>query len=235
MSESSTINLIRALVGAELSSKDDIRVEDVLPKGCVVAVSRDYASGGGEVARLLAARLRVRCFDKELLDGVVQDAKVPRYLMERLDEQVQSAWDDWAYSVITGKPAFKEDYRRHLVNVVLGIARSGGVILGRGAHLILDPRRAFRVRITGSLEKCAEREAQRRGISMEQARAECTRVNAERAEFTRRLYRVEWDDPTRFDLIVNSDRLDAPAMVEVILCAMRHAGMPVPVEKPVQE
>src|SRR5690606_33597280 len=113
---------------------------------------------------------------------VASDARVPRYLMERLDEQAASAWDDWTHSLITGKAASKDDYRRHLVNVVLGIARAGGVIVGRGAHLILDEKHVFRVRITGSPEKCAQEIARRKHLTMEEARKDVLRVNRERAD-----------------------------------------------------
>lgn len=224
MSEQSTINLVKALVGAELTSSEAVAVHDILPRGCVVTVSRAYGSGGLDFARALAEKLGVRCFDRELLDAVASDAKVPRYLMERLDEQAASTWDDWTHSLITGKPASKDDYRRHLINVVLGLARAGGVIVGRGAHLILDEKHVFRVRIVGSPERCAKEIARRKHLTMEAARKEVDRVNRERTDFIRAHFKVEWDDSSRYDIVLNSDRLDKEAMLAIVLRAMEAAG-----------
>lgn len=227
MADHDAINLVRAIVGAEITT-EGIGAEDVLPRGSVVTISRDYGSGGAEVAKRLAARLGVKAFDREILDAVTKDARVDRYLMERLDEKVRSSLDDWAFTTITGKSAFKEDYRRHLVNVIVGIAGSGGVIVGRGAHLILDPARAFRVRVCGSVESCAERIAQRLGIPRQEAQSEVLRVNKERNDFVRSLFGVDTTDASRFDLVVNSDRLKIEQVVELILSAMVLAGFRVP-------
>ncbi|MDK2972111.1 MAG: hypothetical protein PWP23_1866 [Candidatus Sumerlaeota bacterium] len=224
MSEQSMINLVKALVGAELTSADAVDVRDILPRGSVVTVSRSYGSGGLDFARTLANKLGVRCFDRELLDAVASDAKVPRYLMERLDEQTASTWDDWTHSLITGKPAAKDDYRRHLINVVLGVARAGGVIVGRGAHLILDEKHVFRVRIVASPERCAKEIATRKNLSMEAARKEVERVNRERTDFIRTHFKAAWDDSSRYDIVLNSDRLDKEAMIEIVLQTMEHAG-----------
>ena len=117
-----------------------------------------------------------------------------------------------------------DEYYKHLVKTVLSISLRGGVIIGRGANLILGPERAFRVRLVGSPEKCAARVAERKQISIEDARQKVLEVDHERAEYIRKLYDTDIDDPLSYDLVLNSDRYDRVQLVELILVAMLRAG-----------
>jgi len=144
----------------------------------VVTLSRDYGSGGREIAQQLAKHLAVPVYDKELLDAVVERSGADPRLLAQLDEKTRGFWDSWIVSMLSGENVLDDNYRRHLVKVVLGIFNTGkgGVIIGRGAHLVLAQQNVFRVRIIASPETCAERVARKRQISQEEARKEVARV-----------------------------------------------------------
>jgi hypothetical protein len=218
--------LVRALL------RSGVKIhEEVLPHGCVVALSRDCACGGEDVARLLATTLRVRCFDRELLDAVVREARLERHELERLDEHVSGRMDAWVHSALFSRNALPEDYWRSMSHVIVRIADHGGVIVGRGAHLILSKGLAFRVRLTGSPEVCAHRLARQESISMEDALKRVQEVNKERAGSIEKQFGRSAYDGGAFDLTLNTDRLDPPAAVAVIVHAMKQMGMPVPEEE----
>src|SRR3982074_2585401 len=50
----------------------------------VITITRQYASGGSEVARLVAAELRWDAIDKECVDEVARRGEVARGVLERL-------------------------------------------------------------------------------------------------------------------------------------------------------
>ena len=221
--------LVRALMGAEKGLEHHTHT---LPQGCVVALSRDSGCGGEEVAPLLAQRLRVRCFDKELLDAVVRETHQDRETLERLDDRASGKMEAWIYSALLGRNASPDDYWRSMSRVILNLAEHGGVIVGRGAHLILARRRAFRVRLTGSLDICAERVAKKEGLALEEARKRVAAANAERHACILTHFHRAISDASTFDLVINTDRLENPAaVVEIILLAMRQAGFDVPAEE----
>jgi cytidylate kinase len=228
MNSSDPIQLIKALVGAELSSEHEMPFLEERRVRPVVTISREYGAGGSSVARLLADRLDVGVFDRELLEAAVASANTHHYLFERLDEQVQSRMSDWMNSIISGLGAFREDYKRHLIQVILAIGDRGGVIVGRGAHMILDERIAFRLRVTGSEETCARRVAKREKLGEEEALRKVHRMNTQRSEFLVALYGKRAAEPFRFDLVVNSDRYTPGEIAELTLAAMKAAGFPVP-------
>jgi len=191
----------------------------------VVTLSRDYGSGGREIAQQLAKRLAVPVFDKELLDAVVERSGADPRLLAQLDEKTRGFWDSWIVSMLSGENVLDDNYRRHLVKVVLGIFNTGkgGVIIGRGAHLVLAQQNVFRVRVIASPETCAERVARKRQISQEEARKEVARVNEGRSKFVWDVFKKRLNDPTAFDLAINTDHLSKyEEAAEIIIFAMQY-------------
>lgn len=191
----------------------------------VVTLSRDYGSGGREIAQQLAKHLAVPVYDKELLDAVVERSGADPHLLAQLDEKTRGFWDSWIISILSGENVLEENYRRHLVKVVLGILNTGdgGVIIGRGAHLVLAQQNVFRVRIIAPPETCAERVAQKRQLSLEEARKEVARVNDGRTKFIWDVYKKRLNEPTAFDLTINTDHLSKyEEVAEIIIFAMQY-------------
>jgi cytidylate kinase len=222
--------LIDALVGAAVMAerKNSSQAAGQKRQIYVVTVSRNYGAQGKVLAQLLADRLGVRCCDREILQGVASRANVDVELVKTLDEHVKRIKGNWWHGFFKGQTFSREQYFHHLVKVVLSISQNGGVIVGRGSHLILGPERAFRVRITGTLPRCAERIAARENLSDAAARQRVLDVDRERSEYIRELYDVDIEGAGFYDLILNSDRFDVETMVEIVLFAMQGAGYAMP-------
>jgi cytidylate kinase len=223
--------LIEALIGVELAQERKAAEEkaaQVRRASYVVTVSRGFGSLGKKVAQALADRLGVRCCDRTILEEVARRADVDIELVKSLDENIRNIKVEPWKAFFKGKTFPQERYLHHLVKVVLNISKKGGVIVGRGAHLILGPGKAFRVRVIGSLGTCAERVAERSQLDLEAARKLVETVNHERAEYLQQLYGVRIDDCSDYDLVINSDRFDVPQMVGLILNGMQQAGYDIP-------
>lgn len=212
--------LLRALASSEKQEPGSF-----LPKGPTVTVSRDDEAGGEEIAQHLARHLGVRCLDKDLLEAIVQEAHVSRDLLEQLDEHVHGMLDDAMRTLMTGQHFGRENYRSCLVRVVLGVSAHGGVIVGRAANLILGARRAFRVRVVGSVDSCAQRLAGRQRIPLVEALRRVQSINAERAQFVQLHFQRDINDATAYDLSVNTDRISFTDAADVVLCMMQKAGL----------
>jgi cytidylate kinase len=225
--------LIEALIGVELAKERKAAQEKAAQArkaSYVVTVSRGYGSLGKRIAQALADRLGVRCCDRSILEGVAQRADVDIKLVERLDENLEHVSTLPWKAFFKGKSFQKERYLHHLVRVVLNISKKGGVIVGRGAHLILGPGRAFRVRIIGSLDACAKRVAERTQLDIEAARESVATVNRQRADYLEQLYGEGINDCSDYDLVLNTDRFDVEQAVALILHSMQQAGYDIPAE-----
>ena len=236
--------LIEALIAAEIMEMQHQAAKEkqrLLKKEVyVVTVSRGLGTGGKDVAQLLADTLEVRCCDRFILQQVAQRAHVDEDLVKTLDEHVSKIKDHWWQQLLKKDVLSYEDYYHYLVKTVLSISRTGGVIVGRGANHILGAKKAFRVRINGSIEQCAKRVASREnmdgtqmdGTQMDTAESmkRVREVNSERAEYMRILYDADINDDSAYDIVLNSDHYDRVKMVTLILDAMEKAGHKLPAD-----
>jgi cytidylate kinase len=196
--------VIQAMISSIEETDEDPRLTVGLP---VVCISRDFGAGGDEVASLLAARLGGQVFDRVIVDRISQRLDAEPETMRALDVGAGKLRDLWLYSLVTGQNLNADHYKRHLVNVIVSIGRSGGVIIGRGAHLILANSGALRVRITGSLDICAKRVSDAEGIDIDSARKRVEEINHARGKFIWDHFHERTNDPRTFDLIINTDHI----------------------------
>ncbi|MCO6436763.1 MAG: cytidylate kinase-like family protein [Phycisphaerae bacterium] len=184
-----------------------------------ICISRQVGAAGHEVAGLLASRLNWPLFDKELLDTMAGDDAIRRQVYESMDERDVHWFEEMLRSLLQSEFA-RNDYFRRLSETVLSIARQGSAIfLGRGVDRILPQDRGLRVRLVAPREYRIQRIAGLWRLPPEQAAVEIDRVEADRAEFLKRYFRAEVDDPSRHDLVVSLARFTPVQAVELILGA----------------
>ncbi len=191
----------------------------------VITVSRTIGSGGDYIARAVADRLGIELYGAEIISGIATEANVSPHLMQSLTERLD-AMDAWIYSAVFGKHVSRDEYVHFLSTVVRGLYHTGGVIVGRGSHVILAGRDVLRVRIVGSVEACATRISEQDGTSYAEAKRKVQESNKRRGKFIWDLFHSRYNDPTNFDLIVNTDyfrKLDD--IVELVLMAVRARGL----------
>jgi len=188
----------------------------------VICISRDFGSGGDDIARRLADRLEIPVYDPQILDKIAQRLDTDTETLRALEAGTTPVRDLWLYSRISGKGVDLADYRQHLISVLLSLGRSGGIILGRGGHLVLAQSGALRLRLTGSVEVCATRIAASEALGIQAARERVISENAKRENFVKQTFGVSLNEPGTFDLTVNTDRFeDKDALVDLLLDA-RH-------------
>jgi cytidylate kinase len=182
-----------------------------------VAISRAFGSGGGEIARRLAARLNYPIVDKEILEVLVQEGHLREAVVEALDERDRSSLDVWVDGILRGKLQDKDDYLRTLVRVIGGIAIHGhSIIIGRGANFILDPARGLNARIVAPLPQRIETITRIRGLDEAEAAKLVEKIDGERGAFIRRHFHRDIEDPLAYDLIINTAGLGMDLAVDLI-------------------
>ncbi|MBF0589902.1 MAG: cytidylate kinase-like family protein [Magnetococcales bacterium] len=236
MADKTSQEIIQSIVAAELYEETGEKAPR--PRGIkadgtaipLVTVSRFFGAQGTEVSRLLAERLGVQLYDRELLKAVAMEAKADPAVMEQLDEKVTGLVDDVMQSFLNKRGGTSKDmFYRAMIKVVLGIGQAnGGVIVGRGAHLLLPRQKAFRLRIDGSMQKCAERVAGNLHIRKRRAKELIEQTNKDRERFTRKIYETYPVESTYYDMLISTDYFSPAQVVNIVVTAMREAGFDVP-------
>lgn len=192
----------------------------IRPPKPVIAISRDHGALGRQIAVALSKRLDIPVYDREILDHIARRLETDPATLKQLDESNARARDMWLMRLFTGKDLSEDAYRRCLIDVVLSLARVGGIILGRGSNVILSTSCALRLRVTASPDVCARRVAARYGVSLDDARQQIETINHNRGRFVWELFHARNSDATTFDMVLNTDRIDDPdKAVDSILAA----------------
>src|SRR3989449_6975688 len=120
----------------------------------VITITRQYASGGSEVARLVAAELRWDVIDNEFVDEVARRAGLPPDAVAQRDERAPGLLERLARTLAAGSPELflatasvprVEPDEAAIVRLTeRGIAEAAAhgpsVLVGRGAQAGLAPR-----------------------------------------------------------------------------------------------
>src|SRR5438132_4859745 len=203
---------------------------DTINQMSAVTISREYGSGGGEIAARLARRLGWQLIDHEIVERVAREMGTSTQEAEAQDEQTEgvraraltsAAYLDPALMVSAPPEAFlsDRDVYRDTVNRVVRAAATRGhvVIVGRGSQVILAQRRdVLHVRIIAPFEKRVAYVMQREGLDQHAAQS---RIKMKDLDRTRHL-EVEYDrkpqDAQLYDIVLNISLLDLDSAVEVI-------------------
>jgi hypothetical protein len=174
----------------------------------MICVSREYGARGAAVGRMVAEQLGFQFYAQELIQEIAEVARVRQQVVASLDERLQDSISEWVTGLMKRDGFSPSDYLRNLSRVVLTLARHGkGVVVGRGAHFILERKSTLRVRIIAPLETRVARIAERDGMAPGEARATIRRIDAERVAFNRRHYGADLADPANYDLVLNTGTL----------------------------
>ncbi len=206
----------------------------------VITISRQYASGGSDIARLLARRLQWTLIDNEFVDRVAKLAGLSTREVEEREERVPGLIERLARAlaisspevfVVTGEPAEsalakEEEIVRMTEAVITQAVREGNVILvGRGAQAYLGQREdALHVFIVGSREQRIAATMRRLSVPRPEAEETVDRIDEQRRRYVKTYYDRRWDDPTNYHLVFNSDVFTYEQIAELIASATAMKG-----------
>jgi hypothetical protein len=194
-----------------------------------VTISATYGAAGSVIGPALAERLGLAFFDRLLHDPAVSAER----LLERLSEeeridappgpiaslaQVSSGLGFPIPDADDLNP--REALRGRIAASVERIAESGGVILGRGAVVVLaGAPGAFHVRLDGPVERRIREGMRIEAASEDVARRHQALADREWARFGHRVFKRDFSDPRLYHLVVDTTAFGAPASVDLISVA----------------
>src|ERR1700732_5169140 len=172
----------------------------------ILTVEREYGSGGGEIAQLLAKQLGWKLWDQDLTEEIARLANCPKAVVETREERTDPLYYRLFKSFLRG--SYEGSLNAHKLNVVdsesiLKItervvqhaAKTGNsVIVGRGAqHFLRNRPDTLRVFLYAPRENKMRR-LLARGKTDKEAQERVDIVDQERVEFIQKYFGVDWHD-----------------------------------------
>ena len=186
----------------------------------IITVSREFGSGGSEVARILSQRLDWKLIDDPFVAEIAQRANISPEIARRFDECVdpwfhrmfKALWHGGYEGVVSRGEvnAFDADAMARLwMRIISESAQMGTcVIVGRGAQCLLQDRPdAFHVSVFAHIE---DRVRNLRGPLRVHVppgadpRALALESDARRANYIRRYFGEDWKDYRLYHMVINS-------------------------------
>lgn len=198
-----------------------------------VTISREYGSGGGEIAARLAERLDWQLIDHEVVKQIAVRLGVEEEDAAAHDEHAES-WVMQFLSTMQGVgpmvalpsdlafPPTEISYTRALRDVVNGAVLAGQVVIvGRGSQIILRNRRdTLHVRVVAPLDLRIAYVALRENLTRTEAQQRITQREQERRRYLSNTYRALPDDAHLYDITLNTAVLDLDGCVTLIQRAL---------------
>jgi hypothetical protein len=203
-----------------------VKTEKALGAGPYLTISRQVESGGAEIARRVGDRFGWTVLDRELVHDLARRLELEPHLLELMDETKVGWFSETMLNLFNSRLVLQNSYVAMLSRVIAVEAFNGRVIVvGRGANLMLRPDYGLRVRIVAPralrLAALAEREA----LSRKAAGARLDEMDASRAEFVRRHFHVDPDDPSVYDMVLDSARFGLGGTTDLICRALEIRGL----------
>lgn len=176
----------------------------------IIAISRGTLSGGEALARLVARQLGYPIVSREEIVNSTDWFGIPMDLPGSQVEKLPSYWDRLAGE----REAYLDSFQAALCER----ARRGNLVYhGHAGHLLIPDVPVLRVRVVANMEYRVGAMIRDRQMTREEALTYIARVDAERKEWVRYLYGVEWEDPILYDAVLNLSHVGLESACSIIV------------------
>lgn len=173
----------------------------------IVTVSREFASGGREIAKILAERLGIKYYDRNLLDAIAAERlgdaeklhkfdEVPRAFLKRTVRGMSSSAEENVAQI-------QFDYMTKMAD-----AGESFVIVGRCADEVLSEYPGLvRIFVLADEDSKVDRICESRQVNRDEAIGIMRRHDKHRKQYHNYYCEIKWGDSRGYDICINSSRL----------------------------
>ncbi len=198
----------------------EVENNTVINKGnnYVVTIAREYGSGGRYVGKLLAEKLGLKLYDKNLISVVSGESGLSASYIEKNEQNIHG-------NLLS---SFNTQYYNNLSNddnlfiaeskAIKEIAEKGGcVIIGRCANYILrDNKNVFNIFLYSDDENKIKRAVKFYGVNEKNALNEINKINKSREKHYSYYTGRKWRDFSDYDIAVNVDTYGVEKTADIL-------------------
>jgi len=185
----------------------------------VITITRDMATGGRELGRLLARRLDYQYIDKSLFQDIAEDLNVSKGTLVSFEKRRR--YEGYDKSVVC-----EEEYKKSLGSLLLRTAREDNVvIIGRAAYFFLkDMKNCYHIRLVAPMDWRKKYALENYKISPDRVQEFIEKGDKKRKWFRRSICGMIFDDSLWFHLTLNRSRISIEKAVELIMSVSNLSG-----------
>lgn len=197
---------------------EDIKVNNTYKgKKIVITISREYGSGGHYVGELLAKRMGLNFYDKNLINLISKKSGLSKEYVEANNQKLAS----FKYIDNNDDRIFIAEEK-----VIKDLAKKEScVIVGRCADYILkDNKDTIKVFLYSSSQDKVKRAVKYYNLEEDKALKEINKINNERAKHYKYYTNRDWYDFANYDIALNVDYLGVEKTAELLEQVIREVS-----------
>jgi len=193
----------------------------------VITIGRQFGSGGRQVGKLLAEKLGIPYYDKELLAVAAKDSGICQEMFEHHDEKPTRSL---LFSLVTGMQMHTDASAMYMdmplnhkiflaqFDAIRTVAAKGPcVIVGRCADYVLrDKPNAVSFFIKAGMEQRMNRAVDLYNVDPQKAEETVRKADKQRASYYNYYATANWGDVNNYDLCVDTGELGIEGTVELL-------------------
>lgn len=183
----------------------------------IVAVGREYGSGGHVIAEMLAEKLNIPLYDRNLLSEIAQKKNYDINELEKYDETPKRIFLSRSVKGYSNSP--EEIIANIQFDYLKEMAAQGEsfVIVGRCAESVLrECKNVVSLFILADMDVRLERIMRINGISNSEAKEKILRHDKSRTAYHNRYAVGKWGDSRSYDVCMNSAKLGIEKTAEIL-------------------
>jgi CMP/dCMP kinase len=201
----------------------------------VIAVYKNFASGGREIGRSIARELGYHYVDKDLFQKIAEGLQVSEGTLESFEQSREYRISNLFANLFSKKyiqrivgydktVVEENEYQDRLQGLIRGVAKEdNAVIIGRAAHYFLrEMKNCYRFGLIAPMEYRKKYAVAKLGIAPSQAERVLKRRDRSQAWFHRSVCGEDYDSPLLFHLTVNTGFISLENAVGIMLSVMNH-------------
>ena len=194
----------------------------------IITITRQYGSGGHDIGKLLAQKLDIPFYDKELISLAAKESGVSPEVFAQADEKRSNSL---LYSLSTGLYTYGNGYstmgdlpmndRLYILQhkiIKEKAEKETFVVVGRCADYILkEYDNVVKVFVYADIDARTRRAVERQDIEPSRARQAVAKADKNRANHYSFYSGQKWGAPENYDLCINSTRLSAEQAADIVI------------------
>jgi hypothetical protein len=230
MNEKNAFKECCSYVAALVQAQDHPKPGNAPRNPPAITISRQAGARGRSIGQKLQNTLREQApqaaapwtlFDENLVEKVLEDHDLPTSLAKFMPDDSVSELDSTINEILGRHPSLWTLFE-HTVETMVHLCHMGHCILvGRGGNKIAEGlTNVTRVHFVGSPPRRIQQMVQSHGMSPKDAQHFIKHEDRARQRYMKYHFSCDINDPTQYDLIINTDHYCDEAVVQIILHAI---------------
>ena len=195
---------------------DDTSEDNKLDKHIVITISREYGSGGRYVGRLIADKLGIKFYDKEIITKLAEKTGLSEEYIES-NEQKKETLSNLNNGYYFGLNNSDELFLKEAELIKELSSKESCVIIGRCADFTLkDRKNIIKVFIYSNIEDKIKRATKFYNLDTEKAQKEIARIDKLRANHYKYYTQKKWTNHSNYDICINTATLGVEKSADLV-------------------